>query len=101
MSKRQRPSTKPHRRAFYLQQLLKEIRNIRENKHEHASEHAQLQAHGMIAAGLFLDQLTTAEYSNLWDLASNAWGSRWFEFHHGLPLYSRQPAVPPVLERAA
>ncbi len=101
MSKRQKPNTKSQSRAFYLQQLLKEIRNIRENKHENASERAQLQAHGMIAAGLFLDQLTQAEYSNLWDLASNAWGCRWFEFHHGLPLYSRQPAVPPVQEAAA
>ncbi|MDP2447637.1 hypothetical protein [Pseudomonas sp.] len=101
MSKRKKPTAKSQSKAFYLQQLLKEIRSIRENKHATASEHAQLQAHGMIAAGLFLDQLTSAEYSILWDLASNAWGCRWFEFHHKLPLYSRQPATSPVLEAAA
>lgn len=101
MSKRQKPSTQAHSRAFYLQQLLKELRAIRENKHENASEQCQRHAHGMIAAGLFLEQLTQPEYSNLWDLASNAWACRWFEFHHGLPLYSHQPAVPPVQEAAA
>lgn len=75
-------------RSLYLQQLLKEIREARETPYKSTNERSQVHAFGMISAGLFLGQLTTAEYDRLWDLASNAGRYRWRELHHGQPLYT-------------
>lgn len=88
-------------KSFYLQQLLKEIRAAREAKYTNSNERSTDHALGMISAGLFLQQLTTAEYDRLWALAANAGHYRWRELHHQQPLYTWKEPQAHAQEAAA
>lgn len=89
------------RKPFYLQQVLREIKQTRESQHGWDADAHAARAQGQIIAGLNLGVLDEEEFDRLWDLASNAGRYRRAELQDGLPLHTRKPVPASTQEAAA